>query len=296
MRWTHKCAGCAGRPTGLALILTLLSVTTVAVAREPPGPAPWDYFAGDLTIRHQRLSADGQPAGMSPPAMVVRLERQRASGRWRTTLDVTATEPTWVQSPGGRRSLDNRFAISRIEFEHDGAPPRMFDRRGELVNGPTPADIRALGLPAGLRGRDWDPEDLIARSPGIPGLDGAAGPAAGLIHLAGEQSSRRQDLERRYGQPVGQLRGLDRFLSQTADVIHELLVDPDTALPVEINVADEGVLVRHATFDYESIALSAGSALLRSRLRNEQVVPESSGMRLVTEIELTNVRLTEGRP
>jgi hypothetical protein len=248
-------------------------------------------FAGDLTIRHQRVTADGRPAGMGPPAMVLRLERRRIGGRWRTTFDVTSIEPTLVQSPAGRQSLDNPFAAARIEFQEDGLPPRMYDRRGRLIQGPTPADIRALGLPAELRNRDWSPEDLIAGAPGVPGLAGERGPAVGLVSLVSERAARRLDLERRYGMPVGQVRGLDRFLNQTSDSTHELLVDPETALPVEINVADRGQLVRHATLDYEKLA---GTTLLRRRLRNEQVVAEPDGVRLVTEIELTNVRLTEG--
>jgi hypothetical protein len=290
MQWKQRSSPGAGRLTGLTLIAALLSATPVAVAREQAVPGQWDSFAADLTIRHQRVTADGRPEGVSPPAMVLRIERRRAGGHWRTTLDVTSTEPTLVQSPAGRQSLDNPFAVARLEFQ-DGAPPRMYDRRGRLIQGPTPADISALGLPAELRKRDWNPEELIVGAPGMPGFAGERGPAAGLVSLVSERAARRNDLERRYGMPVGQVRGLDRFLHQSSDSTQELLVDPETALPVELNVADRGELVRHATLDYERLA---GTALLRRRLRNEQAVAEPNGMRLVTEIELTNVRLTEG--
>jgi hypothetical protein len=255
-----------------------------------PPDASWDAFAGDLTIRHQRIAASGQPAGMSPPAMVLRFDRRRVGGAWRTTLEVISTAPAWVQSPAGPAALENPFALARLEFEDDDGPPRMYDRRGQLIRGPGPADIRALGVPADLRTRDWDPEDLIAGSPGRPVLAGSRGPAAGLVSLVSERASRRRELERRHGKPVGQVRGLDRFLSQAADSVHELLVDPETALPVEINVAEHGALVRHATLEYEPVA---GAALLRRRIRNEEVAGDADGVRLVTDIELSNVRFTE---
>ena len=290
MRWTHTLVPRAGLAAGPVLMAAMLSAGTPVTAREQGAASPSDYFAGDLTIRHQRVTADGRPVDLSPPAVGLRLERRRMGARWRTTLAVT-TQSDWVHTPAGRRSLDNPFTPTRVEFEDDGQAPRMYGRGGQLIAGPTPEDIRALGLPAHLRDRDWEPADLAARAAGAPAFAGVAGAAAGLVHPLGDRASRRRDLERRYGAPVGQVRGLDRFLAEVADSLHEVLVDPETALPIEINVADRGALVRRVTFDYQSLP---NASLLRRLLRNEEAVAEGNGMRLVTEVELTNVRFAEG--
>src|SRR5688572_28732595 len=83
-----------------------------------------DRFTGDLAIRHQRLGADGAPAGPSAPAIVLRVERRREHGVWKTIVSVRESGTIRVQSLAGPQVLDNPFALARLEYDEDGTPPR----------------------------------------------------------------------------------------------------------------------------------------------------------------------------
>jgi hypothetical protein len=223
--------------------------------------------------------------------MVLRLDRRLIGGQWRTTFTLKALEPIEVHTPSGPRSMENPFAIARIEYEGDGLAPKMYDRRNRLVSGPTPDDIRALGVPKGAPNRPPDLPDLVAHSPRLPHVAIDDGPAAGLVARAADAGARRSDLVRRLGVPVGRLRGLDRFVTQTGQLLEEVLVQPEAGLPVEINLVRGGALVSHARFDYETFG---GGAFLRRRFRHEEALPDGGGTRLVTEVELTNISVSEG--
>ena len=289
----------AGQLSGLCLLIAILVAGVRLGAQQGSGPPSgagrperaWDHFTADLTVRHRRVTADGVAAGIDPPVVVLRLERKRTGQSWRTSLALRSAEPASIQSPAGRQSLDNPFAITRLEYDEDGTPPRMYDRAGQLASGPTADDLRLLGLPDHLRNRDWDADSVLARIPSVPPSLGDRGPAPGLVVQADARASRRGNIERRFGRSVGRVRGLDRFLEHAGKTVRELLVNPEFSLPVELSVAENGQLMRHATFDYE---FHDATTLLRRRARTEHVLPESGGMRLITEVELSDVALTEG--
>jgi len=69
-------------------------------------------------------------------------------------------------------------------------------------------------------------------------------------------------------------------------------LQPDTALPVEVNLARQGRLVSRATFDYQPVA---GNRWVRRHLRAEQSLNPSTSERLVTDVELIDVTVSEGR-
>jgi hypothetical protein len=102
---------------------------------------------------------------------------------------------------------------------------------------------------------------------------------------------RRADALRRFGPPVGVVRGLDRFIVNVPGAIQEWLLDRGTALPVEVSLARQGRLVSRTTFDYQPVA---GDQFIRRLLRTEHALGGQAGERLVSDIELSDVQLGEG--
>ena len=82
------------------------------------------------------------------------------------------------------------------------------------------------------------------------------------------------------------MRGLDRFVVQDDGLVRELLADPQTALPVEINVARSGRLLSHSTLAFHPLP---NGDMFRRLLRSERVASETDDSRIVMEIELGNV-------
>jgi hypothetical protein len=244
-----------------------------------------EAFSGLLTVRHQRVGADGQPSAAPVPAMVLRFERWPEHGRWKTALTLQSSDPVWIESLSGRRSLPNPFGLSRLEYD-EGAAPRMYGRAGGLVKGPTDADRRLLGIPETLRDPNAALATRLAAMVGGPAALAGRGPADGLLVHAHDRPRRRLDLERRFGHPVGTVRGLERFVTQAAGRAQELLIDPETTLPVELNVVHQGRLFSRTIFDYQP---STAGSLLRRRLRTEFALGSSTDGRMVSEVELTDV-------
>ena len=80
--------------------------------------------------------------------------------------------------------------------------------------------------------------------------------------------------------------------SATGDGDTETLVEPDTMLPVEVNVMKGGALALRTTFGY---APDAWRPLVRRDVRSETALTDGSGRRFVSNRTQTNVIGTEGR-
>jgi hypothetical protein len=66
-----------------------------------------------------------------------------------------------------------------------------------------------------------------------------------------------------------------------------LLVDEQSAVPIESNLVRNGVLVSHTTFAYEQ---AASGVLVRRGVRHEGLV---SGQRVITEVSYGDIRLDQ---
>jgi hypothetical protein len=107
-----------------------------------------------------------------------------------------------------------------------------------------------------------------------------------LVFEGADASSRRRALERSHGRPAGRVGRLTRYVQRRGDLAEELLVDPDSALPVEVNVARQNVLEAHTRIEYG--AVSTGR-LVRRRLQTEQLIEGGSGRRSVMSVDFSNV-------
>jgi len=276
--------------TALAII-TVVMPLTARVSQRGDTPLLWDTFRADLSIRQTLVRADGQPAGPAAPAAIVSMERRETGGRWKTTLTLRDIERPEIRGLAASSLLDNPFQVVRMEYDEDGTAPRLYDRQNRLVRLPRAADRRVFHTPA----------TIAAGLPVLPSLAGRVGVPP--LSLAGhewvdavlarpeDRLQRRAALERQLGRAVGQVRGLDRFAASGVDTAHEVLVDPDTAVPVEMNTTRQGVLVARTTWSH---ARDATGRLLSRTSRTERTLSGDSGDRTVTTAELANIQLLSG--
>ena len=108
-----------------------------------------------------------------------------------------------------------------------------------------------------------------------------------IVVMGSDAKARRDELLRRFGPVVGQLRGLDRFVTAVEDGSVEILIDPQTNVIREWNLVKKGELEARGSSAYE---LAAGDTLLRRNARVERLLPNGTGSRMTTEVDLANVR------
>jgi hypothetical protein len=294
---TRARVGAGGRVLVLAAVVAGGGAAVLAGQERPTPPGPRRATAAttpqrleaDLTVRHRRLASDGTPLGPDLPAMVVHVDRRRSGARWRTSLTLRSDAPARILALNGAHDLPNPFAIARMEFDDDGAAPRMFDRQGHPVPVPGRAARRFFDRPD--RSQAPSPADqLLARLPSA--IRPTGGAFEGLVVDRADRDRRARHLETRFGRAVGRVRGLDRYVAPAGEALEEVLVDPETALPAEVNVARGGQLVRRSTFAY---AEAAGRRLVRRQALAEQLLPGDRGDRLQSTIALSDVVIDDGR-
>ncbi|MCC7045015.1 MAG: hypothetical protein IT183_14210 [Acidobacteria bacterium] len=238
--------------------------------------APLRHFSADLAIRHRRVTPAGVPVGLPRPDTLMHIVRELREGRWVTVLSTARPPESLVDIPGGPTRLSNPFLVTRVEFADDEARPRLFDRRGRQVRGLTAEDLRLVGAAAAVReaGR------------GLPAGSGAGGV---FLAEAGALDERRRELARRFGAPVGRLRGLDRYVAASGDGRHEVLVTPATALPVEMFMSSTTAGQMRTGLTYEA---RGSYGHIRRLMRSEHHFADSGAGRAITEVELANVVLS----
>jgi hypothetical protein len=199
-----------------------------------------------------------------------------------------------------------KIPISRVEIGDPRTPSRVFDTNGNLVfmratsmfAAPGPQPSVPPGSPAAaapMRSAAADasfasalPADLIDRAAGsMQSRDWVEH----LMPTASGRAARRAALVRDHGTPQGTVRGLERFVSTARGATTEVLSDPTWAVPVEINVTENGSLVSHSTLSYDQ---DPGAGLVRRRLRTELLLSPESGDRSQVDFEFSNIRLDRG--
>jgi hypothetical protein len=284
-------------PLAIAAVCVVSSIAYVNAARPgsppaeaapaDPAPQPWDTFRADLTVSQRHLDHAGALWRGSRAAVVaLHVRRLRDRSGWHTSITLRDPDPPKVLTRAGAEFLDSSFRISRVEFDDDGAP-RLYDREGRLVR---PMDVTALRQAIGAA-----PDEAVARFR-AGRTDPRQRPRVAttrpdwidsIIATPERRGLRHRALTDRYGAPVGRVGRLDRFLARHGRETHEILVDPDASLPVEVNTLRDDALVAHTTLAY---APYAGGVLARRLLHAEAAMPGSTaGDRLVTDVEMTHL-------
>jgi hypothetical protein len=261
---------------------TASSTEKVADSQSIVAPATWNTFVVDVTVRHRRVDGSGQKIDGSPEGATFTLERRRDGDRWKTTYVLGPRDPQRVETPQGTVDLPRVLPIARIETDASGRR-RFYDSHGREIALPSRSDLQTLF-------RHAVPESPHRPSPGT--VDEGAldtqgtGWLDGLVNPASKLDERRRRLVQQYGTPR-KYKALDRYLQIDGQRVRELLVEPATALPVEINVIVEGVLQSHTTLQYSSA--TDGSHVKRG-LHVEAVRQGAPGERELVDVAFENLR------
>ncbi len=238
--------------------------------------------SADVAIRQEHVDADGRSLPGRSPMLTYRLEHRASTSGPVMTMTLIAAERTIVQGIGVTRALEHSFIAARMERDAKNGL-RLFNARGELLTMPYGDGVRPFG---NLSDKFLPPS---RPSPEPPTVQLAAFDR--MVFARYRRADRRARLEQTHGLPAGSVRGLDRYISSTDGDLDEVLVDPDTVLPMEMNTVRDGHLVSRAEMAYDE---RPDGWLVRRRLRAERVVPSVNGRRVVLDIELSNVRLGSG--
>ena len=153
----------------------------------------------------------------------------------------------------------------RYVFDGEFTNPRLYDPGGTLIS---PGDAVSAG-------------------------EAPATAAPHAFTLAdGDRRARHQDLVRRFGPAVGTVAGRDRYLAQEGDESTEVLVEPSTMLPVEINVVRHGALAQRTGLAYARLP---GKRWYVATMRSELPLPGPAGRRFVSTSTYLNVVAAEVR-
>ena len=271
-----------------ALAIPIAYVDAIATRQLPSAPhavePSEEPFSADVAIRHAHGGADGRPLPGQSPALSFRLERRRGASGTVTTMTLIGVARATARGVAGVRALDHPYLAARME--HDPKQGlRLYNARGERLRLPEAADRALFGRMS----------DEILPGPRT-GADRAAAEAAfasldDVVAWRERGGERRARLERIHGPSQGSVGGLDQYISTDHGDLREVLVDPATALPIEMNTVRAGALVSRTRMSYD--AHPAG-VFVRRVLRTERVVPSVTPRRLVLEMELSNVRLASG--
>jgi hypothetical protein len=258
----------------------------VPESRPALSPEAWTGLSADVTLNQGLLDKDGQPVGRPVPASRYRWVRKKTNGRWKTTLTVlSGTRPPARFLSGATREIEP--AVATIEDDGDGKAPRFYDKQKRRIQPPQATDIKPLNTPAFS-----EPLELPRLPAGIADVAASrladGGWTRSLVLSRQDGKARRTEAERRFGPALGKVSGLDQFVTATDDGTLEVLVDPDAGVIREWNLVKNGTLEAHSTSTYDAID---GELLVRRAARVERLMPNGSGNRMATQVDLENVRV-----
>jgi hypothetical protein len=230
----------------------------LAAQASPSSDAP--LFSADVIV--ERTTVDREDVVVERmPKVRYRLNERLGSGGVTTEIVFQNTPPFPGRGPLTDPSAGFKVSIN----EQDGIS--VVDPQGKVVS--TRAATSEQGPLTG------------------PALQRRNGASPSLL-LERSTVARRQALVARFGSPVGRHGKHDRFVRNDQDTFEEVLVDPDAAVPTEINTLRSGRLVHRSVLAYQT--LPDGRIYCSSR-RDESVIDpaDESALRNVTTTTYTPV-------
>ena len=198
------------------------------------GTATPSGLSADVVVERTTVDRDGVVVARMPKVRYRVTERHGPRG--------ASTEIAFQNTPPfpGRGPLKDPSAGFRV-LVNEGDGITVVDPTGKVV--PT------------NNARTDGGESTAAVPGGAAALANATPQAERSTGLGLERSgvARRRALVARFGSPVGRLGDRERFVRNEADTFEEVLVDPDTALPREINTMRAGRLVQRSSLSYATL-------------------------------------------
>lgn len=188
-------------------------------------------FSADVVVERTSVDRDGVVVWRMPKVRYRVTERPGPRGA--TTEIAFQNTPPF---PGRGPLQDPSAGFKVLVNEWDGIS--VVDPSGK----PIPVNAASTG--------DTGPAPLSA-----PAVSHTGPRPQGASSLGLERSpeARRQALVARFGPPVGRHGGRERFIRSEADTFEEVLVDPDSALPMEINTLRASRLVFRSSLSYSTL-------------------------------------------
>jgi hypothetical protein len=217
------------------LSVCVLGGTPHARAAQPATrPASATGFSADVVVERTTVDRSGAVVTRMPKVRYRVTEHRGPSGA--TTEIAFQNTPPF---PGRGPLQDPSAGFKVLVNDRDGIT--VVDPSGKVV----PADNPRQTGPGATT---TAPTDAPASAPRASRPDGTSG-----LGLERSGAARREALVARFGSPVGRYGNHDRFVRNEADTFEEVLVDPDTALPVEINTLRAGRLVNRSSLSYATL-------------------------------------------
>ena len=158
---------------------------------------------------------------------------------------------------------------------------RLYNRRGDRLREPTAADRRLFGL--------VNPALGFERTRHTP--DEHAGPPVELLVDVRAAATNVAPRSSASSARPSNACGASIATSKTRrDDVDEVLVDPVTALPAELNTVRAGALVSRVQMAYEP---KGNGSFVRRWFRAERALADTA-RRVVTTIDVTNVQVVAG--
>ena len=199
-----------------------------AAAATSPG------LSADVVIERTTVDRNGAVISRMPKVRY-RVTERRGSGGDTTEIEFQNTPPF-----PGRGPLQDPGAGFRVLMnERDGIT--VIDPTGKVV----PANRQREGDAGAVAG------SVPGASASMPAELRREGKASLGLERSGE--ARRRALVARFGAAVGRHGEHERFVRSDAGTFEEVLVDPRTALPVEINTLRAGRLVHRSSLSYDTL-------------------------------------------
>jgi hypothetical protein len=251
----------------LVSVCVLGAMPRTSAAQPPATLSDAIPFSADVVVERTSVDRDGVVVARMPKVRYRITERSGPGG--------ATTEVAFHDTPPfpGRGPLQDPSAGFKVVMnEREGIS--VIDPSGNVVP------------PGGATPEGAAPTPPAAPAPAPPMRPRPQG--ASSLGLERSSAGRRQALVARFGSPVGRHGNRERFIRSESDMFEEVLVDPDSALPVEINLLRAGRLVHRSLLTYAT--LPDGRFYCSSQRDEALADPEDeSGPRNVTTTTYTVV-------
>ncbi|HTM02521.1 MAG TPA: hypothetical protein VL173_03380 [Vicinamibacterales bacterium] len=272
----------------LSVCLGVAGARLGAAAQQPAGfPTDWNTFSADFTVRTQQMSSDEGARVFVNPGTRFHVERSlAASGGWKTVTTMLGVDP-FIYDDHGKRVEADHNPVARIEDDGDGSPVRIIGKNGKPIPLFSPelqkqwiAKLKDFGIQplSQLPATDQSLRGSIARPSGREWV-------AELVDSR-TAAERHADTRRRFGDPHGQERGFDHYMSFAYGRRTDVLTEPATGLLASIDTYENNALVMHSTFTWVQ---GPGSTFIRKSTHTERSI--NPQMRVAVDVALSNVTL-----
>lgn len=223
---------------------------------------------------------------------------------WRTTTSFDSAAPFGRPLAGGPSTMDIGSAVTTS----DNTVAQLYDRQGNALAAPTPVDLSSL-----VSGRAQFDSPNRASIPPFPARPPASGTLAmrhgmsasiaaptgtataidprawirNFVVMPQRRSTVRASIVAALGSPVSKVGSLDRFTLIRGSKLFEQLVDPETQVVTEENIAENGVLQVHTQYRY--LTLKNGTMVRIGT--HTQVANPAGGQRAAIDVTYSNISL-----